>query len=91
MVNNNKKKIIINNILNKEIPYYAEEISFKQPSEHTVGTTQMTFPLELQISMISPDNVKMSIAVLFSEDDEDNEFLKTMGFGSGLLQHLGVD
>lgn len=64
------------------------EINFKSPSEHTIGENNVSLPLEIQISSISEDSSRVNIAILFSKDEEDSDFLYTLGFGKGLLQHL---
>ena len=57
------------------------EINFKSPSEHTIGEGNVSFPLELQISSTSEDNLKVNIAILFSLDSQDSIFLYKLGFG----------
>lgn len=63
-------------------------MTFKSPSEHSVGSDNSFFPLEVQLHLISGDFVRLNIAFLFSFDEKDNDFLKKLGFGRGVLAHL---
>jgi hypothetical protein len=38
--------------------------------------------------MVSPEGVRINIGILFSKDKGNNKFLKTLGFGSGILSEL---
>jgi len=45
----------------------------------------------MQIASISAEGVQIMLAIMFSQSQEDGDFIASLGFGEGLLQHLAVN
>lgn len=59
---------------------------FRGPSEHRVSGERL--PLELQVVSKSPTGQYLTALIMFKISDEENLFMKALGFGNDTLVHL---